>query len=96
MAIGEKILGLIGLEPITNREQLLDELAELSAEELEKLLAKGDLYDRLGDIKCEECKEDHGGECPCSDEDDDCPSLAEWLDRPCVRERLLPEEGETA
>lgn len=99
MTLKEKMLNAIGLERATNRDALLDELAALPGEALIEALANDRAADALEWLRCDDCKAAHGGECPLPDgqditEDHPCPtSMADWLEMPCTRERLLPEVG---
>lgn len=81
---------------MTNREELIAELAELS---------NADLYAALSDCRttlvmeiqqCEDCKALYGP-CPCAD-DDDAPcriGTEDWMDLPCRAERLITKEALT-
>ena len=93
MALSEKLLNLIGIGRMSNRDVLLDEFAAISAEDFERIVLShsSNLYETLELYRCADCKADHGGQCP-NPEDDACPSsMAEWLDSPCRREHLIVE-----
>ena len=91
MSISEKLLSFIGVAPVTNRDELFYELEEMDNERIETLIANNDLFDLLDSIKCDECKEDHGGKCPRPGDSDTCPSLGAWLGQRCRRECLIGE-----
>ena len=99
MTLKERALTLIGLERMTNRDQLIDELAALPGEALIRVLETDRAAMALEWLRCDDCKAAHGGECPLPEgqditEDHPCPtSMADWLEMPCTRERLLPEVG---
>ena len=91
MTLKERALNLIGLEQMTNRDQLIEELAELEGEALYDALADNLLVQRIDDLKCEDCHRLHGGMCPAPEDGDVCALTEEdWLELPCERERLLP------
>lgn len=93
MTMTEKVLGLIGLARMTNRDQLIDELAALDGAKLYAVLADNRLTQRIDDLKCEDCHRLNGGMCPVPGGDDVCALMQEdWLELPCERERLLPED----
>ena len=97
MTLKEKALNLIGLAVVTNRDQLIDELAAMDGESLYMALADNRLTRRIDDLWCEDCKRMHGGTCPCPEDGKDCPlSEAEWMELPCERERLLERLPEVA
>lgn len=96
MTVKEKVLDLIGLEGMSNREALLEELSELTSEQLEMVLfghkrETDRLQTILGEYQCDACQRIRGGKPPC-ETDDDVPcalDTAAWLDLPCERDRLV-------
>lgn len=89
MSVMEKALGLIGLERMTNREVLLEDLAALSPSGLYEVLADNRLTQLIDDMHCEDCHRLHGGKCPKPDEADCDLSTEAWLERACEREHLI-------
>lgn len=89
MTVKEKALSLIGLERTRNIDVLLDDLAELTAEELLCILPlDSPLVKRLKMRRCDDCWTKHGT-CP-HPFSQDCPgSLAEWLEQPTDRETII-------
>lgn len=76
---------------MTNAEMLIKELGALDGERLFEALGACDLANKLCDLSCEECCEEHGGECP-SGENGKCPiTPVKWLELPCKRESILSE-----
>lgn len=94
MTMKERALSLIGLEGMSNREALLEELSELTSEQLYDQFADNRLTQLIDDLKCEDCHRMHGGQCPMPEEDDCALTLAQWLDMPCTRERLIEVAGD--
>lgn len=98
MTLKERVLDAIGLERLTNKDALLAELAELPGETLDIVLGDNRLTEALDWMCCDDCKAAHGGECPLPEdqditEDTPCPlTVGQWLEMPCTRERLLPED----
>ena len=88
----EKVLDMIGLVPITNRDQLIDELAVLDGAKLYAVLADNRLTQRIDDLKCEDCHRLHGGMCPVPGDGVCALTEEDWLELPCERERLLEVE----
>ena len=102
MTMTERVMGLIGLETMTHREALLEELSELTSEQLFKVLfsnmGEGDKLLRIiGDYQCADCRSLRGGTCPAEESGEDCEthglSTEAWLDLPCKRERLVDWEA---
>ena len=92
MTLKERALSLIGLERATNRDVLLEELAEVPADRFYDLLADGAVNMAMDQWKCSDCEAAHGGTCPLNGADDDCAmTMGQWLEQPCEHERLLPE-----
>lgn len=93
MTLKERALNLIGLERMTNRDQLIEELAELEGEALYDALVDNRLVQRIDELRYEDCHRLHGGMCPRPEDDAECVlSLEDWMGTPCERERLLPED----
>ena len=94
MSIKESLLNAIGLHPATNRDVLMDDLAELDDETFEFVLLsrQSDLTEHLNEYVCEDCKKQHDGKCVAPADDDNCPlSSLDWLSWPCTRDHLIPE-----
>lgn len=91
MTIKERFLNLIGLVPVTNRDMILMELAEVDGATFEHLVFSrmSDLPEAVEDLHCEDCRAAHGGRCPQPGDDECCYTVAQWLDEPCRRERLI-------
>lgn len=89
MTIKERALDLIGLERMSNREVLLEDLAALDNEQMYRMLADNRLTRVIDDLHCEDCHRLHGGKCPKPDSDDCVISVEAWLDMPCERPRLI-------
>ena len=85
----EKVLDMIALVPITNRDQLIDELAALDGEALYAQLADNRATRRIDDLRCEVCKQMYDEVCGAPDDDACLIPIEVWLDMPCERERLL-------
>ena len=66
---------------MTNREKLIEEIAQLPNDELFVLCTAISKVDRF---LCEDCKA-AGRDCP----EDDCGYEDEWMAQPCKRDRLL-------
>lgn len=94
MTMKERALSLIGLEGMSNREALLEELSELTSEQLWLVLfghkeESDRLQTILGNYQCEACRRIRGGNCPCETDDPCALATAAWLDLPCERDRLV-------
>ena len=81
---------------MTNQQQILLDLADMSAQELDDTLGRGNsLYTDLTVMVCEDCTARSGGRCPNADEHGNipdnppCPEVAEWLSWECEREKVL-------
>lgn len=95
MSISEKLLNAIGLERMTNRDVIMEELAGMTDAEFNRFLDNcPDIDSRLEAICCEECKAQHGGKCPRPDDDSKCSdhfNRVDWLSQPCTHESLITE-----
>ena len=89
MTIKERALDLIGLERMSNREVLLEDLAALDSEQMYRMIADNRLTRVIDDLHCEDCHRMHGGKCPKPDSDDCVITSEEWLELPCERARLI-------
>lgn len=80
--MAEKLLTLIGLPPVTNREAIMQEIEALSDEEFDRFIGghtKLDVY--VDGVVCEKCKEAHGG-CIRTDDSESCSrafNRIDWL-----------------
>jgi hypothetical protein len=89
-----KFLEMIGLHALTNREALMEELDALNNDTFERMILsrESDLPEVLEQIKCDDCKKQHGGKCPAPDDDTPCViTLSEWMSQPCEHESLISE-----
>jgi len=94
MTIPEKLLNAIGLERMTNRDVLMEDLAALDDATFEYVVLsrQSEMPEHLQELVCEDCKKQHDGKCTAPDDDDKCPfSSTEWLSFPCTRDHLIPE-----
>ena len=92
-ATKEKLLAKIGLEPMRNMDVLLDDLAELTPADFDRLILSGQqtLADLLDKMRCEDCEAAHGGQCPKPFDDTCAIDMADWLGMPAKRECILSE-----
>jgi len=93
--IPEKLLNAIGLEPMTNRDVIVAELAELTDEQFDRFLnGNVDLDQKVDALCCEACKATHNGKCPRTGDDDRCSdhyNRVDWLSQPCTHDTLITE-----
>ena len=90
MTVSEKLLTLIGLPAMTNREALMHDLDALTDAQLAKVLNESTIDLALDKIICQDCKDEHGGKCPREKPDGPCViDMAEWLAKPCKHDNLL-------
>ena len=89
----EKLLEFIGVCAMTNRDALMEELSALDNDTFERMILsrKSDLPEVLEKIKCDDCKKQHGGQCPVPDDNACATSMNEWLSQTCEHESLLLE-----
>lgn len=81
MNMKEKLLNLIGLEPMTNRDRLIEELYGLSGEQLYQVLSGSRGAMMIDDAQCATCHRMHDGECPKPDDVSACVlTIGAWLD----------------
>ena len=81
---------------MTNREKLMEELAALDNASFDHVVLSrmSDLPEALQGYTCQDCRAEHGGECPGSGDGSPCAlSLVDWFDRPCTHDRLITEEA---
>ncbi len=76
----EKLLNLIGLEPMTNRDRLIEELYGLSGEQLYQVLSSSRGAMMIDDALCATCHRMHDGECPKPDDSGCEITVGTWLD----------------
>ena len=95
MSVSEKLLSLIGLERMTNRDVIIAELSEMTDEQFDRFInGYPDFDQKIDAICCEECKTRHGGNCPRHDDDSKCSdhfNRVDWFSQPCTREHLILE-----
>ena len=94
MTIPEKLLNAIGLERMTNRDVLMEDLAALDNATFEYMVLsrQSDLPEMIENIKCADCKKQHGDKCLAPDDDTPCVTkLADWFSQPCTHDHLIPE-----
>lgn len=97
MTIKEKLLELIGLERMTNRDLILAELAEMDGAAFYDAFCDNKTAMATDDAKCADCHALHGGKCPRPGDDDPCALTdAAWLEMPATRERLIGVTGQCA
>ena len=86
MKVAEKLLTAIGLEPMTNKDVLLEAMAEMDGYQLQALLfsCTSTLERDLDEIMCSECKEKHGGRCSAGEDVVCVIQTGEWLDQPAT------------
>lgn len=92
-----KILEALGIHALTNREALMEDLDELDNRTFEYLVLScmSCLTEHIHKAMCDDCKDQHGGECPNPD-DSTCPTtITDWLSMTCTHESLIPEEVTT-
>ena len=75
----EKMLSLIGLEPMTNWDRLLEELGEMDGEQLYQALADNRSTRLIDDAMCAACHRMHDGECPKPDDSGCALTIGAWL-----------------
>lgn len=80
MSIKEKMLSLIGLEPMTNRDRLIEELYGLSGEQLYQVLSNSRGAMMIDDAQCATCHRMHDGKCPKPDDNECEITIGAWLD----------------
>lgn len=91
---GDRFLELIGLCRTTNREAIMDEIAELSDEDFKKLLGLCCRLDsHIDNCICQTCKAEHDGSCLHGDSEDPCEYFKplEWLNRPNTADLNIKE-----
>ena len=90
MTIPAKLLDFIGMEPMSNSDAILEELADMDNATLYKAFADNRVTTIMERCQCEDCKAKFGA-CPCVDNDEaQCRvETEEWLDWPCEREHIL-------
>ena len=83
----DALLNAIGIRAMTNREALMEELDALPDGAFERAMDNIELSDKLSLMMCEDCKEDHGGQCL----EENCERRISdgWLSEPCRHERLI-------
>ena len=94
MSFKEHFLNAIGLRPVTNRDVLMDDLAELDDATFEYMVLtrQSDLSKRIDAYVCADCRKEHDGDCIAPEDEATCPStVVSWLSLPCTREHLIPE-----
>lgn len=75
----------------TNRDRLLEELAERSNDALYLAFADNRITRAIDDAMCDDCKAEHG-RCMSTGDDTPCPrSLSDWMDMPNTGRRILPQ-----
>lgn len=79
MSMKEKMLSLIGLEPMTNRDRLLEELGEMDGEQLYQALADNRSTRLIDDAMCAACHRMHDGKCPKPDDGECALTFRAWL-----------------
>lgn len=85
MTVSEKLLNLIGLSLVTNREFIMMEIESLSDEEFLKLIGLCcPLDSHIDSIICQACKAEHDGVCLYPENESTCPCYnpLEWLNKP--------------
>ena len=85
MTLSEKLLNLIGMEPVTNRETIMEEIDRLTDEDFVKLIGMCCKLDsHIDEIICRACKSDHEGICLHPESEGTCPCYkpVEWLSKP--------------
>ena len=80
MSMKEKMLNLIGLAPMTNRDRLLEEFGEMDGERLYQALADNRSTRLIDDAMCATCHRMHGGTCPKPDDSGCAITIGAWLD----------------
>ena len=91
MNIKEKLMDLIGVAVMTNKDLLLMELDKLDGKTFEHMILSNmsDLPKLVEFVHCEDCKAQHGGVC-INPGDDACTyTTAKWLESPCIRDHIL-------
>jgi len=78
---------------VTNREKIMAEINAMDDEQLADFLLGSEYGNALSFEVCGDCEAEYGP-CPYHDEGDRCNlSEAEWMNKPCRRERLLVKEA---
>ena len=91
MKLTETVMRIIGLEPVSNREKLMEELETLDGKEFLRILKDGALLMKIDCLMCEDCRNENGGRCPYPDDDQCATSNEKWLEATCTRETLIGE-----
>lgn len=74
----------------TNRDKLMAELSEMSANALYLAFADNRITRAIDDAMCADCKAKHG-RCISTDDHTPCPfTLDDWMDQPNPGKRILP------
>ncbi len=75
---------------LTNRDKLMEELQEMSANALYLAFADNHITRAIDDAMCVDCKAKHG-RCISTDDHTPCPfTLDDWMDAPNTGKRILP------
>lgn len=84
----DALLDFIGVQAISNRDALMEELDALPDTAFEKAMNSVDIADKLSHMMCADCKADHGGKCI---NDGECKRRLSdgWLSEPCRHEQLI-------
>ena len=83
MSMKERMLNLIGLEPMTNRDRLVEEFGTMTGGQIYTAMSDNLGAVLIDDAKCAACHRLHGGECPKTDDGGECALTIEaWLDMP--------------
>lgn len=80
MSVKEKMLDLIGLAQMTNRDRLLEEFGEMDGEQLYQALADNRSTRLIDDAMCAACHRMHDGKCPKPDDSGCALTIGAWLD----------------
>jgi hypothetical protein len=80
VSVKEKMLDLIGLAPMTNRDRLLEELGGMDGERLYQALADNRSTRLIDDAMCAACHRMHDGKCPKPDDSECALTIGAWLD----------------
>lgn len=74
---------------LTNRDKLMAELSEMSANALYLAFADNHITRAIDDAMCVDCKAKHG-RCVSTGDDTPCPiTLDDWMDQPNTGRRIL-------
>ena len=79
---------------MTNREKLMEELSEMSSDDLYMAFADNHVTRAIDDAMCDDCKA-RRGRCVATGEDEPCPvTLEDWMDMPARGAAILNRDGE--